>query len=88
MSLASAAENPFRLSSFRGRGAALIVLIYAVLAITVVYPLLAVLIQSFSEGSGLTTEKIHEVFTTPKIVGKTVTEDLLDSIFSQFCIGK
>ncbi|MGA3142017.1 MAG: hypothetical protein ABSF10_03110 [Verrucomicrobiota bacterium] len=23
-----------------------------------------------------------------QIVGKTTTEDLLDSIFSQFCIGK
>jgi tRNA modification GTPase len=23
-----------------------------------------------------------------EIVGKTTTEDLLDSIFSQFCIGK
>ena len=23
-----------------------------------------------------------------EIVGKTATEDLLDSIFSQFCIGK
>jgi iron(III) transport system permease protein len=81
VSLASAAENPFRLPSFRGRGAALIVLIYAVLAITVVYPLLAVLIQSFSEGSGLTTEKIHEVFTTPKIV-EAVWNTLIISVLT------
>jgi tRNA U34 5-carboxymethylaminomethyl modifying GTPase MnmE/TrmE len=28
------------------------------------------------------------VIAIGEIVGKTTTEDLLDSIFSQFCIGK
>jgi iron(III) transport system permease protein len=46
-----------------------IFLIYAGLAITVVYPLLAVLIQSFSEdGSGVSVAKIGEVFSEPNIL--------------------
>jgi iron(III) transport system permease protein len=55
------------------------------LAVTVVYPLLAVLIQSFSESSGLTTEKIREVFGDPKIVEaiwNTIIISVLTVIFA------
>ena len=89
MSLASAAPTPHRLLSFRAHGVAVVALIYAVLAITVVYPLLAVLIQSFSEGSGLTTEKIREVFTTPNIV-EAVFNTLIISVLTVLfagCVG-
>ena len=86
MSLASAASNPFHIPVFRGRGAAIVALIYAVLAVTVVYPLLAVLIQSFSESSGLTTEKIREVFTTPNIV-EAVWNTLIISVLTVIFAG-
>ncbi len=85
MTLASAA-NPFRLPSLRGQGIAIVVLIYAVLAITVVYPLLAVLIQSFSESSNLTIAKIHEVFTTPNIV-EAVFNTLIISVLTVVFAG-
>jgi iron(III) transport system permease protein len=86
VTLASAASNPFRLPSLRGQGIAIVVLIYAVLGITVVYPLLAVLIQSFSESSNLTIAKIHEVFTTPNIV-EAVFNTLIISVLTVIFAG-
>jgi iron(III) transport system permease protein len=86
VSSTSAATNPFRLSAFRGRGFTIVLLIYAVLAVTVVYPLLAVLIQSFSESSGLTTEKIREVFSTPKIV-EAIWNTLIISVLTVIFAG-
>ena len=86
MTLASAASNPYRLLSVRGRGIAFVALIYAVLAITVVYPLLAVLIQSFSESSNLTIAKIHEVFTAPNIV-EAVFNTLIISVLTVIFAG-
>jgi iron(III) transport system permease protein len=53
---------------FRGHGFLIVALIYAGLAISVVYPLLAVLAQALFEGVGLSLGKIKEVFTTPNIV--------------------
>ncbi len=86
MSLASAATNPFRLPALRGRSYAIVLLIYAVLAVTVVYPLLAVLIQSFSESSGLTMEKIRDVFSTPKII-EAVWNTLIISVLTVIFAG-
>jgi iron(III) transport system permease protein len=89
VSLASAALSPLRSPSFRGHGFVLVALIYAALAITVLYPLLAVLLQSFSEGAGLTVEKIREVFSTPNIVealANTLIISLLTVVFAG-CMG-
>jgi iron(III) transport system permease protein len=80
VSLASTASSPLRLS-FRTHGVVIVALIYGALAITVVYPLLAVLIQSFSESSGLTIDKIREVFTTPKIT-EAVANTLIISVLT------
>ena len=49
--------------------------IYAGLAISVVYPLLAVLGQAFFEGAGLSVGKIREVFTTPNIIQAVMQHD-------------
>jgi iron(III) transport system permease protein len=86
VTLASAVSDPFRLPSMREQGIAIVVLIYAVLAVTVVYPLLAVLIQSFSESSNLTIAKIHEVFTTPNIV-EAVFNTLIISVLTVIFAG-
>jgi len=48
-------------------------------------------IQSFSEGASIELAAMDlrlAVNAVGEIVGKTTTEDLLDSIFSQFCLGK
>ena len=66
MSLAQAASHRVRLPPLRG--VAVIGAIYAALAITVLYPLAAVLAQAFFEGTGLNAGKIREVFTSPDIV--------------------
>ena len=72
MSVASALSHPLRLPRLRGNGLVLIALIYAALAITVVYP------AAFGPGPflcrrrGLTAAKIYEVFTTPNIVDAMV----------------
>jgi iron(III) transport system permease protein len=79
--LASAALQPAHTPLFRGRGVVIVGLIYAGLAVAVVYPLLAVLVQSFSEGAGLSMAKIREVFTTPNIV-EAVRNTLLISILT------
>jgi hypothetical protein len=41
-----------------------------------------------AESKGLLVDLRQAVGAVGEIVGKTTTEDLLDSIFSQFCIGK
>jgi len=86
VSLASVVPNPFHLATFRGKGRVIVGLIYLVLAATVVYPLLAVLVQSFSQGSGLTIEKIREVFSEPKIV-EAVWNTLIISILTVIFAG-
>ena len=86
MSLTSAATTPSAFLAFRGRGVTIVLLIYAVLFLTVVYPLLAVLIQSFAESSGLTTEKIHEVFSDPNIV-EAVWNTLIISVLTVVFAG-
>jgi len=86
VSLATAAPTSFRFLGLRGNGLVIIVLIYGVLAISVIYPLLAVLIQSFSEDSGLTTAKIYEVFTTPNIV-EAVVNTLIISVLTVLFAG-
>ena len=64
----------------------LIGLIYAGLAATVVYPLLAVFVQAFSEGAGLTIGKIHEVFTQPNII-EAVVNTLIISLLTVVFAG-
>lgn len=86
MSLVSAASPPLRAPQFRGRGLVLIGLIYAGLVVTVVYPLLAVFVQAFSEGAGLTIGKIHEVFTQPNII-EAVVNTLIISLLTVVFAG-
>jgi iron(III) transport system permease protein len=86
VSLASTAAIPLRIPWFRSRGLVAILLIYATLAITVAYPLLAVLVQSFSEGAGLSIAKIEEVFTTPNIID-AVVNTLMISVFTVVFAG-
>jgi iron(III) transport system permease protein len=86
MSIASTASHALRIPPFRGHGVLIVVLIYAGLAISVVYPLLAVLVQSFSEGAGLSTEKIREVFTTPNII-EAIINTLIISVLTVAMAG-
>ena len=86
MSLASTARRPLRLPLFRGYDLALVLLIYATLAVSVVYPLLAVLIQVFSEDSGLSLAKIQEVFRTPNIID-AVINTLIISVLTVVLAG-
>ena len=86
MSPASTVAIPLRIPLFRSRGLVAILLIYATLGITVAYPLLAVLTQSFSEGAGLSVAKIEEVFTTPNIID-AVVNTLMISVFTVVFAG-
>jgi iron(III) transport system permease protein len=81
VSLASTASHALRIPLFRGRGLLLVAMIYAGLAIGVVYPLLAVFVQAFSEGAGLSVARIGEVFTTPDIV-RAVVNTLIVSVLT------
>lgn len=81
MSLASTVARPLGIPVFRGHGLLVVVVIYAGLAITVVYPLLAVLIQSFSEGAGLSVDKVREVFSSASIL-EAVWNTLVVSILT------
>lgn len=55
--------------------------IYGALAITVVYPLLMVLVQSFSEGDGISFAKVAEVFASPNII-EAIWNTLIVSVFT------
>jgi iron(III) transport system permease protein len=72
VSLVSTAAHAFRIPKVRGHGVLIVAVIYAGLAIGVIYPLLAVLVQAFFEGAGVSVDKIVEVFTTPNIVDAVV----------------
>jgi iron(III) transport system permease protein len=86
VSLAQTASNAFRLPTFRGHGLVIVVLIYAGLAVSVIYPLLAVFVQAFSESTGLTFDKIREVFSTPNIV-EAVINTLIISVLTVLLAG-
>jgi iron(III) transport system permease protein len=81
MSLASPAPRSFRLPGFGGHGLLIVAAIYGALAITVVYPLLMVLVQSFTEGDGISFAKVTEVFSSPNIV-EAVWNTLIVSVFT------
>ena len=86
MSLAQIAAHPLRIPLFRGHGFVIVAIIYAGLAISVIYPLLAVFVQAFAEGAGLSVEKIQEVFTTPNIV-EAVFNTLIISVLTVVMAG-
>src|SRR5688500_9892187 len=86
MSIASTASQALRIPPFRGHGLVIVAIIYAGLAISVIYPLLAVLVQSFSEGAGLSVEKIREVFSTPNII-EAVINTLIISVLTVAMAG-
>jgi iron(III) transport system permease protein len=81
VSLASTASHALRIPNFRGHGILIVAVIYAGLAISVVYPLLAVLGQAFFEDAGLSLGKIREVFITPNIV-QAVVNTLIVSVLT------
>jgi iron(III) transport system permease protein len=82
--LASTA-HVLHLPRFRGQGIVIVVLIYAGLAVSVVYPLLAVLFQAFAE-TGITLDKIVEVFSSPDIVA-AVSNTLIISVLTVVMAG-
>jgi iron(III) transport system permease protein len=65
---------------FRDGGLAIALAIYAALAITTVYPLAAVLLQAFSEGAGLSADKVREVFATPDVVDAIVNTVVVSAL--------
>ena len=81
VSLASTASHGLRIPLLRGHGVLVVAVIYAGLAISVVYPLLAVFVQALFEGAGLSFAKVHEVFTTPNIV-QAVVNTLVVSVLT------
>ena len=81
MSLTSTFARPLGIPAFRGHGLLVAALIYAGLAVGIVYPLLAVFVQSFTEGAGLSVAKIREVFSTPNIV-EAVWNTLIVSVLT------
>jgi iron(III) transport system permease protein len=81
VSRVSTVARPLGIPVFRGHGLLVVAVIYAGLAITVIYPLLAVLIQSFSEGAGLSVDKVREVFSSASIL-EAVWNTLVVSILT------
>ncbi|MGV6874269.1 ABC transporter permease [Pseudochelatococcus sp. B33] len=57
-----------RLAPNHASGMLVMTIIYAGLAATVVFPLLAVLVQAFFHGPGVNVENLRNVFTSPLIV--------------------
>ncbi len=86
MSLAQPAAHSFRTPMIRGHGLVIVVLIYASLAVSVIYPLVAVVVQAFAESTGLSFDKIREVFSTPNIV-EAVFNTLTISVLTVLLAG-
>jgi len=79
---AVAAERPNRIAINFNSGWVLVALIYAVLVVTVIYPLLVIFLEAVSsEGGGLAASNVLEVLSTPLVL-KALRTTLITSTAS------